>query len=87
MRWLAACALALSACNPQQPQAAASPAAPAPRYQAVPTEAGIYVIDTTSGNVSKCMTAITEETWCTTPVSVSEGKGPPAWIKGSPRQP
>ena len=84
MRWLGTAVLTLSACNPQQPKAADPPAASAPHYQAIATPDGVYVLDTISGNVSKCMTtAITYETWCSTPVAVSKGNGPPAWIRGT----
>ena len=87
MRWLAAGVFTLSACNAQQPKAADPPSPSPPHYQAVGTTYGIYVLDTVTGNVSKCMTALSDETWCTTPVPVREGKGPPAWIKGASRQP
>ena len=75
--------LALGGCDAQPKAQPSEPPRAAPHFQMVSTTDGVYVLDTVSGQVAKCMTTVSEETWCTPPVAVNEGKGPPAWIKAA----
>ena len=78
--------LAISGCNVAQPKAQVADKEPDPpigRYQMVGGEGGVYVLDTRDGTVAKCMTALSDETWCSKATDSKTGNGPPQWIKNA----
>jgi len=52
------------------------------RYQMLSEtpSSGIYVLDTRTGQIARCLTTMDYRTWCSTPADAMKGAGPPPMI-------